>query len=504
MNAPLFKTDCPSCGAPVAVHSATAVTLVCDYCHSLLLRHDNTLSDTGRDSALLEDFSPLQVGTTGKLGDMPFTLIGRLQAQYDAGVWNEWHALFADGSTGWLSEAGDLYVFLRPVAAPAEAPSFTEIVAGHTTLDYEGKDFRASDVREIMLSRTAAQGELPFVVPERMENRVADFRCENHFLTLDYAENLPEAFYGHGVTLDGLHLQNTRDDAQILATAGKLKGARSAASCPNCGSQVEWVSGATSTLICRSCASTLDTSGDKAELVEAGKYRESMESRLTLPLGTQGEINGKRYVVIGVVKKNEVDIELASRALRHDGVRHLGAEGSWTEYLLYHPERGFLWLVETEDGEWSISRTLNEWPRLNRKGNPQGASLLYEYGSQVSYAAGAFYWRIRHGDILLHRDFSLGSNKKLGAEQSADELAWSESHPVSTAQMAKWFGKAFAPALARQDDKKRTLPLFLIAFFLFLNVPAWLNMNSDNLAFSIFVSGIVIYLLHKLGKGKHE
>lgn len=502
MNAPLFKTDCPSCGAPVAVHSATAVTLVCDYCHSLLLRHDNTLSDTGRDSALLEDFSPLQVGTTGKLGTMPFTLIGRLQAQYDAGVWNEWHALFADGTTGWLSEAGDLYVFLRPVDSLPDAPSFASIRAGHTTLAHENKTFLASDVREITLSRTAAQGELPFVVPERMENRVADFRAENHFLTLDYAENPPEAFYGHGVTLDGLHLQNTRDDAQILATAGKLKGTRSAASCPNCGSQVEWVSGATSTLICRSCASTLDTSGDKAELVEAGKYRESMESRLTLPLGTQGEINGKRYTVIGAVCKDEIEADAAKAALQRGTEKTFASEGSWTEYLLYHPESGFLWLVETEDGEWSLSHTLNEWPRLNRKGNPQGASLLYEYGSRVTYAAGAFYWRIHHGDVLLHRDFSLGSNKKLGAEHSADELAWSESQPVTKAQLKKWFGLDLG--LASKEESRGNLPEFLISIFLLVNIPAWLNMKRENMLFSIVISVIAIALVYKLGKSRKK
>lgn len=503
LREPLFKTDCPSCGAPVAVHSATAVTLVCDYCQSLLLRHDQTLQDTGRDSALLEDFSPLQVGTTGKLGTLPFTLIGRLQAQYTEGVWNEWHALFADGSTGWLSEAGDLYVFLRPVAAAGNMPAFTEIAAGETVFHYEGKDFIAADVRKISLKRAAAQGELPFAIPEHMTNRVADFRCENHFLTLDYAQHPPEVFYGHGVTLDGLHLQNTRDNRQILDSAGKLKGTRSAADCPNCGSPVEWVSGATSTLICRSCASTLDTSGDKAELIEAGKRRAAMESRLTLPLGTQGEINGKSYRVIGVVCKNEVDSSMARRAMRHDGVRHLEAEGSWTEYLLYHPGRGFLWLVETEDGEWSISRTLNEWPRLDRKGKPQGASLLYEYGSQVTYAAGAFYWRVRRGDVLIHRDFSSGGNKKLGAELSEHELAWSESQPVSKAQLRQWFGETFAAPLAREDSK-RTLSLFLIAVFLILNVPAWLAMPRDNLVFSVMLSGVVVYLLHKLGKGKHE
>ena len=114
MAAPLFHTDCPSCGAPVRSMSASAVTLVCSYCHSLLIREGETLRDSGEDSALLEDFSPLQIGTSGVFNKQPFTLVGRLQARYDAGVWNEWYLLFADGSDGWLAEAGDQYVLTRP------------------------------------------------------------------------------------------------------------------------------------------------------------------------------------------------------------------------------------------------------------------------------------------------------------------------------------------------------------------------------------------------------
>ena len=89
MSEPFFKTDCPSCGAPVHAHSATAVTLVCGFCHSLLVRQGEGIIDSGRDSALLEDFSPLQIGTSGTFANRPFAIIGRLQAKYDAGMWTE-------------------------------------------------------------------------------------------------------------------------------------------------------------------------------------------------------------------------------------------------------------------------------------------------------------------------------------------------------------------------------------------------------------------------------
>ncbi|MGN6862179.1 DUF4178 domain-containing protein, partial [Neisseria sp. P0021.S004] len=81
---PFFKTDRPSCGAPVEAYSATAVTLVCGHCQSMLVtrigkgRSGYFVANSGRDSALLEDFSPLQIETQGVFDDRTFTLIGRL------------------------------------------------------------------------------------------------------------------------------------------------------------------------------------------------------------------------------------------------------------------------------------------------------------------------------------------------------------------------------------------------------------------------------------------
>ena len=108
MSEPFFHTGCPSCGAPVQVYSPTAITVVCSYCDSMLVLQDGTLKDTGRDSALLQDFSPIQIGTTGTYNGQGFAVVGRLQAKYDAGVWNEWYVRFDNGENGWLSEAGDI------------------------------------------------------------------------------------------------------------------------------------------------------------------------------------------------------------------------------------------------------------------------------------------------------------------------------------------------------------------------------------------------------------
>ncbi|EGZ43879.1 DUF4178 domain-containing protein [Neisseria wadsworthii] len=497
MSEPLFKTDCPSCGAPVHAHSATAVTLVCGYCNSMLVRHDDSIADTGRDSALLEDFSPLQIGTTGKFSTQDFTLIGRLQVRYDEGMWNEWYALFADGTTGWLSEAGDRYVFTQEIGnLPADTPEFDSIRAGFSTLTLENKKFLASDVRTITLKRSAAQGELPFELKAESVNRVADWRWEHMFLTLDYAQKQPLGFLGKGVTLDELHLANTRSDDQINQAAGSLKGVREAENCPNCGSPVQWVSGLTDLVICPSCGSELDTSGGKAELIQANTMRKAQEKAFTLPLGSRGKINNKTYTVIGALRKDELEGETAFDALYGKAPQGFVPQGSWFEYLLYHPQAGFLWLLETSEGEWSLSETLDVWPRLDINGQPQGCPKLYDYGGRVNYAAGAFYWHIRQGDINYYSDYKQG-HEKLSAEYSPNELAWSKSTPVGYRQIAEWFNlpdkkPEYTEKMQAEGASEGAL-IVMLAVLVFVNLPA--VFVSEDFMMSVMLLGVGAYLV---------
>ena len=508
-NTPFVKTDCPSGGAPVEAHSATAVTLVCGYCNSMLVREDGGIVDSGRDSALLEDFSPLQIGTTGKFFLRDFTLIGRLQVHYDNGSWNEWYALFHDGGYGWLSEAGDLYVLTIADEAPIEVPAFHDVRAGFSTLNHNGKTFTAADVREITLKEVAAQGELPFKVSSEMNNRVVDWRCEQLFLTTDYADAPPAVFSGRMVQLDALQLTHTRSDDQIRESAGRLKGERQSENCPNCGSPVHWISGISSHLICPSCSSELDVSRAKAELMAANTMRQAQEKLFLLPVGSQGRLKGRDYYVMGAVRYSETDAQDTFDNLFGGSNRVLTPESWWAEYLLYNPQHGFSWLVQTADGEWSVSETLTEWPRLNRNGKPQGCPKLYDYGGQVEVAAGAFYWHIRNGDVNYYSDYGQGSGK-LCRELSANELAWSKSTPITYNEVAKAFGlQAHAApvytAKMQADGITFSLRMLFTVIFVVVNLPAWLMMSGDQFWDDSFISSALgLGLIWWLGANSSE
>lgn len=506
MSEPFFHTGCPSCGAPVQVYSPTAITVVCSYCDSMLVLQDGTLKDTGRDSALLQDFSPIQIGTTGTYNGQGFAVVGRLQAKYDAGVWNEWYVRFDNGENGWLSEAGDIHVITHQIATPANAPAFNEIRAGISTLDY-GKTFIASDVREITLSNAAAQGELPFRLPEHYQNRVADWRCENAFLTLDYSDTPPQAFLGSTTQLNQLFLQNTRSEEQIRQSAGSIKGTRQSENCPHCGSSIHWLRGITPTVICPGCGSDLDTSEEKAKLIAANEMRQAQQEALPLPIGKTGKIHGNSYTVIGAARYEELRPDDAHAALYGSPLSLVPVDW-WREYLLYNLKEGFLWLVETAQNEWALSETLTRFPALTPNNIPKNAYKLYDYGGRVSYAAGAFYWHIRAGDITYYQDYQQ-SGSKLSAQRTRNELAWSKNTPVSRKQLAAWFqfDGGNAPRYTAQmqpDPVSRQMVWLMIGVFVLINIPAWLKMNDDDFGFSLVLSSVVVYILYQAGRDRSD
>ena len=79
------QVACPGCGAPVQFKSAASVMAVCEFCKTTLLKDATSVRDLGKMSEVLEDYSPLQIGTSGQFAGRGFSLIGRIQLQREAG-----------------------------------------------------------------------------------------------------------------------------------------------------------------------------------------------------------------------------------------------------------------------------------------------------------------------------------------------------------------------------------------------------------------------------------
>lgn len=402
---------------------------VCEYCRATVIKEAGAVRDLGKMSEVLEDYSPIQVGTSGVHGGRGFTVVGRLQLRYDAGMWNEWYVLFDDGAGGWLSDASGQYVLTLEQPLTETWPSFEELRPGRQYRFGLGQH-TVADKR--IAQCVGGQGELPFRVGPGWQARVADFRRENTFATLDYSDgDKPLLYNGFAVTLPALQAQLLRDDEQIKASAGRYRGRVESLACPSCGTAIGYQPGTATNLVCPACQTRMDVSTPQVQVLAKGEASERV--RLTLPLGATARINGQDVRVSGAMVR--VDDE--------------GEE--WFEYLLFGPTGSFLWLVETNDG-WSRSEVLDTWPT---PANPVVEELmldrlpyrkLYDYDATVRYAAGAFNWRVAVGDRVRVSEFEHGSTR-LAAELSDEELSWSRSVPVADDQIRTWFGKQLTAPL---------------------------------------------------------
>ncbi len=199
--------NCPNCGAPIRFRWSSAVQTVCEYCHSILVRRDVNLELVGKVADLPADSSPIQITTEGIYRNRAFQIAGRILYEYEQGGWNEWHAVFNDGASGWLSDAQAQYAvsFAAPMTGLPEAGR----VACGQRYQFGGVTYEVTCLTSAHYR--GVEGELPFEYWDKDEVLFADLEAHDaRFGTLDYSDPQPQLYLGEMVEFDSLRLKNLR------------------------------------------------------------------------------------------------------------------------------------------------------------------------------------------------------------------------------------------------------------------------------------------------------
>lgn len=450
-NAPrAWRAACPSCGAPVDFASAASASAVCSFCRSTLVRDGEALRRVGQVGELFDDHSPLQLGAAGRHQGLAFTLVGRLQYGYEGGSWNEWHALFDNGRSGWLSEDNGAYVFAFDAELPAEAlPAPLEWAVG-LRYSVAGRSWDVASLTQAKL--LAAQGELPRPPHLLGSFLVVDLRnAAGEVGTLDYAEpGKPQWSVGRSVALSSLALQGLRGGSE-KTLAGKVLP------CPNCGSPLDVHLASTQTVACGQCHSVVDVSAGLG--VDMAHFRQAQEPpsgvRAELPLGRTGTL------ALGSEQKLPWQIvgfmERCTEALGDEDEQYF-----WREYLLHHATEGFAFLVDSDEG-WSWAKPITGAPQQRGSQALWGGDTFVRkesYGAKTTWVAGEFYWRVKAGERVRVGDFAgvgPASAKRLSREQTDSEVTWSLGATLPASAVAEAFhvpqpGRGAGPASARLGD----------------------------------------------------
>ena len=433
-----YRAACPNCGAPVEFRSAASAFAVCSFCRSSIVRDGEALRRIGQSAELFDDHSPLQLGAAGRHQGAAFVLVGRLQYRYAEGTWNEWHALFDNGRSGWLSEDNGRYVFAFDAPLNGEAPAAETLRAGQT-LRVAGMAWSVASVSAAKL--IAAQGELPFKPNLERGFVVADLRnTRGEVATLDYADPLqPKWSVGQSVAISELAMSGLAEASEKTLKARGVE-------CPSCGTALEVKLSTTQSIVCPNCHAVVDVSqGVGGDLKH---YAQANGSEPQIPLGstgtlalstTPGDKKALPWQVVGYAERCEVDTGDEEQSF-------------WREYLLYHRTEGFAFLVDAQDG-WSWTAPITGVPERAGDGvKYQGVVYrkLYDYTGMATYVLGEFYWKLERDAKTYNTDYigtGAFSARRINRERTgggrdgdvAQEIVWSAGETLSSDAVLKAF-----------------------------------------------------------------
>lgn len=201
-------------------------------------------------------------------------------------------------------------------------------------------------------------------------------------------------------------------------------------SCPECGCVISYVDRRKSAFFsCPQCATYFTSSLGARQALR--KFNRTDEYGPSIPLGTQGIVDGQEYILVGFMTKKEA-----------------GSDTYWDEYAFFSPgDQWYLMLAEF-DGHWMIiTRSDNQF--IDEQQAIGGKNFAYEHGVPyelyLSYqftvvdAVGEFDWDILSDEELTTFEYVSAPNILVN-EQRNGKPGWFRARYINPRELMGLFG----------------------------------------------------------------
>ena len=411
------SAQCPGCGVPLEFKVGSARVVVCEHCSFAVARSDQGLENLGKIAALVPTGARVTLGATGRYEGVEFTVVGRLQLEWQQGVWDEWYVSFLDGRWGWLAEAAGRY-FLSFRVSQRPTPVFASLRPGRSLFLAGYGRLVVSDLKQA--TYVAAKGQLPERIAIGESTRTADLSGPGDlFATLDYgAEDHAQIFVGRAIELESLGLRT-----EHLAPPARPKVKAEKLICPQCKAPVALqVPDESLRVTCSHCNALLDTTEGSL------RYLATMPKREPRWLRERGSFFGVEYLVIGWMER-ECTVE--------------GLVYGWEEYLLYDERDASYRFLVVSDGHWSFVTPVAAGAVEDQVIGARYEGNLFKPFSQVtatvSAVLGEFYWAVQQGESADCTDY-VRPPEGMSVERTAQEVNWSHARYLTPKEVWDAFG----------------------------------------------------------------
>ena len=178
--------------------------------------------------------------------------------------------------------------------------------------------------------------------------------------------------------------------------------------CVNCAGQIAVKSGATLVVACPYCGSIVDAKDPNHQLL--AEYDRKLVHKPVIPLGARGTVRGELYECIGFCRR-QVVVE--------------GTPYTWSEYLLWHPQRGYRWLSEY-GRHWTYLKPCTGLPQkrgIEVKFLDRTYKRFQGAEATTTFALGEFNWQVRRGEKSQVADY-IAPPYILSEDKADNEVNW--------------------------------------------------------------------------------